>query len=198
MKPEPNLEQMLEEEHERLRAEQPPKARSASEAQFLALGDDRYRFSLPGIAVVFEVDRLRRERNELVGELSVRCDLPGALTVDGNLSIADFNLSSLRARLDRAKFLAGRARTRDVDWVALVEEFCQKVLQADRAGQPAVDLRTLPQLTVEDVLKVEGLHLLRRHPSIIFGDGGALKSFIGLYILGRLAELGMRVALFDW
>jgi hypothetical protein len=187
MTPDPNIEQLVEEEQQRLRA-----------AGFSVLGDDRYRLSLPHIGVTFEIDRLRRERSELVGELSVRCDLPGALTVDGNLSIADFNLSSARARLDRAKYLAGRARARDVDWVALVEEFCQKVLQADRAGQPAVDLRTLPAPTAEDDLHVEGLHLLRRHPMILFGDGGAAKSYLSLYLAGRLVERGMRVAFFDW
>jgi len=59
------------------------------------------------------------------------------------LSIADFNLSSARARQDRAKLLSLRANTGDLDWVGLVEEFCQRVLQAERTGQPAVDLRTL-------------------------------------------------------
>lgn len=168
--------------------------------EFLTLSDDRYRFSLPTIAVVFEIDRLRREHNELVGELCVRCDLPGARTVvDGILSIADFNLSSARARSERAKMLAERAQTRrDVDWIALLEEFCQRVLQADRTGKPAVDLRTLPASTPEDELQVEGLTLLRRHPVILFGDGGAAKSYLGLYLAGRLAERGMKVAIFDW
>jgi hypothetical protein len=100
--------------------------------------------------------------------------------------------------LDRAKYLAGRARTRDVDWVALVEEFCQKVLHADRAGQPAVDLRTLPPPAAEDILQVEGFHLSRRHPTILFGDGGAAKSYLGLYLAGCLAERGIRVLYCDW
>jgi len=38
----------------------------------------------------------------------------------------------------------------------------------------------------------------RRHPSIIFGDGGTLKSYIGLWICGSLARQGMRTAYFDW
>jgi len=85
-----------------------------------------------------------------------------------------------------------------VDWTALVEEFCQRVLQADRSGAPAVDLRTLPPPAAEDSLQVEGLRLLRRHPTILFGDGGAAKSYLSLYLAGRLAEREMRVALFDW
>jgi hypothetical protein len=79
-----------------------------------------------------------------------------------------------------------------------MEEFSQKVLEADRTGQPAVDLRTLPAPAAEDTLNVEGLYLLRRHPTILFGDGGAAKSYLGLYLAGRLSERGVRVGLFDW
>lgn len=83
----------------------------SSAREFVAVGDDRYRLTLPGIGVSLEIDRLRRERHELVGELCVRCDLPGARTVNGSLSIADLNLSSARARSERAKLLADRSNT---------------------------------------------------------------------------------------
>ena len=197
----PNIAVIVGQEQARIRAEQQGSAGRAAVtagAEFSVLGDDRYRLALPAIGVIFEVDRLRRERNELIGELGVRCELPGARTFDGSLSIADFNLSSARARSERARLLAQCANTRDLDWLVLVEEFCQRVLQADRIGQPAVDLRTLPPPTADDTLQVEGLCLLRRHPTMLFGDGGAAKSYLGLYLAGRLAERGMRVALFDW
>jgi hypothetical protein len=171
----------------------------SSAREFKALADDRYRLSVPSLGITLDVDRLRRERHELVGELCVRCELPGARTVDGSLSIADFNLSSARARSERAKLLADRANTRDLDWTALVEEFCQRVLQADRDGQPAVDLRQIPRPDPEaEALDVDGLVLPQLHPSVIFGDGGAVKSYTGLYFAGRLAQRGMTVALFDW
>ncbi len=194
MTPESDLEHMVGEELQSLRS----LAGRASSVEFSVLGDDRYRLWYPSTGVTFEIDRLRREHNELVGELSVRCTLPGARTFDGSLSIADFNLSSARARLDRAKLLAQRANTSGVDWIGFVEEFCQRVLQADRIGQPAVDLRTLPRPTADDEFLVEGIPLFRRHPSVLFGDGGAAKSYLGLYLAGRLAERGVRVALFDW
>jgi hypothetical protein len=76
---------------------------------FEQIGDDRYRLTLAECGVTFEVDRIRRERNELIGELGVRCELPGARTYDGTLSIADFNLSSARARS------AGQAAHRKIE-----------------------------------------------------------------------------------
>jgi len=169
-----------------------------SDRQFEVMGADRYRLQIPSFAITIEVDRLRRERHELFGELSVLSSLPGASTVGGAISIADFNLSSARGRQDRARLLAQRSHTETLDWVGAIEEFCQRVLAADRDGQPAVDLRTLRRPAADDGMEIEGLSLLRRHPSIIFGDGGAAKSYLCLYLAGRLAELGMRTALFDW
>ena len=165
---------------------------------FLALGNDRYRLTLPASGTTFEIDRLRRDRHELVGELCVRCDLPGARTVDGTLSIADFNVSSARARAERAKLLTERSNARDLDWHTLVEEFCQLVLSADRNGQPGVDLRDLPRPERNDGIAIDGFDFPRRHPTILFGDGGAAKSYSGLWLAGRMAAQGMTVALFDW
>ena len=45
---------------------------------------------------------------------------------------------------------------------------------------------------------VDGLTLPRQHPSILFGDGGTGKSYIALYVAGRIAEQDISVALFDW
>ncbi|MGA3099088.1 MAG: hypothetical protein ABSF25_21740 [Bryobacteraceae bacterium] len=165
---------------------------------FQAFGDDRYRLTIPDITITLEIDRLRREHHELIGELSVWCDLPGARTVDGSLQIANLNLSSARARQDWAKHLATRANAGDLDWTGLIEEFCQRVLQADRAGQPAVDLRTLPETETDDQLRIEGFAFPRRHPTIIYGDGGAVKSYTALWLAGKLVERGLSVALFDW
>jgi hypothetical protein len=169
-----------------------------AESCFTREAEDRYRLTIPDTSIVIEVDRLRRDSHELVGELTVRCSLPGALTFDGALSIADFNLSSARARTERARLLAGRARVEGLDWVGFLEEFCQQVLAAERRGQPAVDLRTLERPGPDDAIVIEGLTLPRRHAAILFGDGGACKSYLGLYLAGTLATQGFRVALWDW
>src|SRR5262249_6261790 len=118
-------------------------------------GEGRYCLELPSIGVSFEIDRLRRERNELIGELCVRCALPGAHTFDGTLSTADFNISSARSRTERAKFLEARSRASDLVWVDLIEEFCQRVLTAERAGQPAIDLRDLERPGPLDTICIE-------------------------------------------
>ena len=145
----------------------------------------------------FQVDRLRRDRQELIGELTVKMATDRA--VNGCLITGDFNFSSVRARQDRAKLLQQRANTNgSVDWFKLLEEFCQRVFQAEREGDPAIDLRTFPKPAADDELAIDGLALPRRHPSIIFGDGGTSKSLLALMILGRLAQRGLNVALCDW
>ncbi|MDI9613260.1 MAG: DnaB-like helicase N-terminal domain-containing protein [Acidobacteriota bacterium] len=166
--------------------------------QFEALAEDRYRLTLPEVGTVIEVDRLRREHSELQGELCVKCTLPGVKTFDGTVSIADFNLSSARARTERAKLLGTRSGSKAVDWAGALEELCQRVLAAERQGNPSVDLRTLERPGPDDSISVDGLTFPRRHPTVLFGDGGSAKSYISLYILGTLAKRGMRVALFDW
>jgi hypothetical protein len=158
-----------------------------------------YVLTAPALGITLEADRLRRDRNELIGELTVRCTLPGAITVNGCLSVADFNFSSARARQDRAKLLKERAKTNgSVDWVGLLEEFCQQVFTEERQGPAAVDLRTLARPTRDDEIRVAGLVFPRRHPSILFGDGGAAKSYTALWIAGQLAQQGLNVGLWDW
>lgn len=195
----PDIEQLLADEHAR---RQPPKRLpplAAMTREFQAFGEDRYRMVVAEIGVTLEVDRLRREHHELMGELSAHCELPGARTVDGSLSIAGLNLSSAMARQYRAKLLSDRANTPGFDWAGLIEEFCQRVLQADRAGQPAVDLRQIERPNPkEDMIEVDGLALPKHHPSILFGDGGTGKSYLALYLAGRMAEKGVSVMLADW
>lgn len=173
--------------------------RPARAHEFTALAEDRYILSIPAPGIVFEIDRLRRERHELIGELVVKCSLPGARTYNGTLSVADFNLSSIRIRSERAKLLREQARTSDLDWLALLEEFCQRVIEAERRGQPAKDLRDFPDVNPQDrMIRVDDLDLLRDHPTIWFGDGGTAKSYLALRIAGKIAQQGVRVALFDW
>jgi hypothetical protein len=160
---------------------------------------DRYKSEYPAYGITFEVDRLRRDHHELIGELTVRCGLPGAQTVNGVLDTSDFNFSSMRARQDRAKVLTQRARTNgDVDFFAMLLDFTKNVFDAERTGDPAIDLRTFPDAEPDEELKIDGLYLPRKHPAIVFGDGGSLKSYIALLIAGHLEKRDFTIGLFDW
>lgn len=172
-------------------------AKSARE--FHAVGEGHYVLAFVEVGIRFDIDRLRRDHHELWGELAVQCDLPGARTVNGNmLSIADLNVSSANARRDRARLLADRASMEVSVWSTMLEELCQRVLSAERQGQPALSLRELPRPAPDDTFHVDGLRLLKRHPAIMFGDGGNGKSYLALYLVAQLARRGIRVGLFDW
>src|SRR5262249_21829662 len=114
-----------------------------------------------------------------------------------SLSAATLNLSSARARRERAKELSERARA-NLDFIAMLEEVCQRVMHAERRGSPAIMLRDVPRPEPDDEHNVDGFRFPKRHGTIGFGDGGTLKSYHALYTGGVLAQRGLRVALFDW
>jgi len=168
-----------------------------ADARFRAV-DGGYLVSFVDYEIECLIERLRWERDELFGHLSVACGLAGARTVDGSLSAATLNLSSSRARRERAKELAERARTSQIDFIALLEDVCQRVIKAERRGSPAIILRDVPRPDPDDEYDVDGFRVPKHHGTIGFGDGGTLKSFHALYTAGVLAQRGLRVALFDW
>ncbi len=167
---------------------------------FSRLTDGRYRLRFDHSGIELEVDRLRRRFDELVGELTVRCDLAGAQTIEGVLCSSDFNFSSLTARQRHAGVLANRARTNSkLDWHGALDWCCQLVLRAEREGQAPVRLAEVARpIKGGDDHEVHGFSLPRRHPAIAFGDGGGGKSLIALWLAGTLASRGLRVGFFDY
>ena len=161
-------------------------------------GTDGYVLELMSLGTELRIERLRRERSELVGELTVSSSLPGTRSPNGVLHVADMNVSSARARTERARILAERANTADVDWTGLLEDLCQSVIAAERAGQPATLLRDVIRPPVGEDIVIDGIRLPRRLPVGLFGDGGDAKSYLALRIATRLAALGMRVLFADW
>jgi hypothetical protein len=164
----------------------------------LRIAEGHYTLTVQDLGLTFDVNYLRRERRELNGELTVRCTLAGAHTVDGILSSADFNLSSLRARNERAKHLAERAHTQQIDWIGLLEETCLRVLSEEREGSPEIALDDIPEAKGSDTWWAGDLPVLSRHPIIWFGDGGAAKSYLALYLAKHLAMEGHQVLYCDW
>ena len=169
----------------------------AAEERFVRIGEGRYRLDDAETGVTLDVDRLRRDSGALVGELVVRCSLPGIQTFDGVLSAGDLNLSSVRARADRGKYLSSRARV-EIDFTGLLEELALRVIAAEREGAPLIVLRDVPRPAPDESHVIDGLPLLARHPMILFGDGGTAKSYLALYLAGRAEREGLRVAVYDW
>lgn len=159
-----------------------------------------YDFLIPDIGVYITLTRIRRDKNETIGLLTVKVTFRGARTVvDGMLSSADFNCSSLRSRKERANHLSERSRADDIDWYGILEELCLRVLAAEEEGEPERPLEQVPMTIDGHVeLSAAGLPLLRRHPSIWFGDGGAAKSYLALYAGIDLAQHGENVLYLDW
>jgi hypothetical protein len=164
-----------------------------------------YGLACPGVGVSFELDRLAWSKHELSGELLVRCEFEGTDGIRDALgsyvlSVARFNVSSGRARTERAVQLERQSRATDVPWHPLIEELCQRVLAAERTGEPAIALADVQPSSPEDTacLDIFGFSLPRRHSTIVFGDGGATKSLLALYLAGLLAQRGLRVLLADW
>lgn len=173
--------------------------RPMSDRDFRTLREsDGYALSYPEIITEFRVERLRRDRDGLHGEVTVSCGLPACRSTNGVVSVADLNFSSARAGQERGKIIAERAGVPDVGWSDLLEEFRQRVMAAERIGEPAVLLRDMARPTAEEEISVHGIRLLRRHPVILFGDGGSLKSYLALWQAGTLALNGVRVLLADW
>lgn len=169
-----------------------------TEGVFRVIADGQYHLAFPETGIEFNVDYLRRERNELICELAVSCGIVGAKVIDGCLSIGTFNVSSPQARSARAKLLAERARARGIDWHSMLEELAQRVLRAERTGDPSILLRDVPDTEVDQEHDILGLRLPKSHPSILFGDGGTMKSFLSMKVAAELAEAGLRIAYFDW
>jgi hypothetical protein len=166
---------------------------------FRRVDEAHYRLTDELHGIELDADRLRYDRHELMGELSVHCSIKGAQTYNGLLSSGSFNFSSTQARDRHAGFLRARARTGDdFDWHALLEEFCLRIANAEREGQPAQLLRDFNRPSPGDTYEIAGLAFLKRHPQIIFGDGGTFKSYFGLYVAGTLAKQGVTVLYADW
>lgn len=140
-----------------------------------------YVMRLPELATELAVDRLARSRGELHGELVVTSGLPGTRSSDGHLHQARFNLSGSEARNRVAKTLAVRANTRDeIDWTDVLEDFCRRVLAAEREGEPiefAGDRpqRLAPPWRLDPILAAD-------KPTILYGSGGTGKSTLATAI----------------
>jgi hypothetical protein len=163
---------------------------------------DGYSLVIADLGIYLDLTRLRRDKQETIGLLRVRVKFRGARTIlaDGLLSSADFNCSSLRARKERGKHLEDRARTdTNIDWFGILEELCVRVLEAEEVGEEERPLEKVSMSEEHDAeMDAGGLPLLRKHPTIWFGDGGSAKSYLALFAAVALVQAGERVLYCDW
>lgn len=160
-----------------------------------------YVLQLEDVPIRFELRQVRWERGELFARLTVRTSLPGTPTYDGVLGApSTLNLSSGNARKTRAEHLKSLSEAPQIPWSWLIEELAVRVFEHQDQGEPAVNLATMPDPgdAQDDMFNFYGVTLPSQHNSILFGDGGVMKSFLELAIAANLAQGGLRVAIFDW
>jgi hypothetical protein len=127
------------------------------------------------IEMEFGFVRASRREGEVTAEVKVASKLPG---YSGILHRARITLGSTRSQAEFAKHLDGRTKGSEIDWTGKVATACILVLDAHREGDPAILIReALPPPDAGFILPP---FLLGHHPTILFGDGGAMKSTIGL------------------
>ena len=142
---------------------------------FARVAEGRYELGFPDIGLTFVASQLHRGRDQdLLGELTAKTTLAGAKVIDGVLGSAAFNFSNQQARAARAAFLADRSGVRDMDWTGAIEMLCLLVIQAEAEGEPIRPLADHPLPEPDATWDVSGIPILRRHPMILFGDGGCV------------------------
>jgi hypothetical protein len=139
----------------------------------------RYRVTWQEPHVIFDFDLLRSERSsEVTAEVTVQA-WDEAAAVMRHVHQARVNLTGTRSREDLGRKLKSAANgAADLDWPALVEGSSVLVLREYRRGEPAIRLRDAEQPTGAAEL-IPPL-VLRRQPTIWFGDGGTGKSYLAL------------------
>lgn len=135
--------------------------------------------------IAAELAMLRVDRNgNTTAEVAVISTAPGA---SGTLHAARLNLSSTRDRADFARHLASRTPGTDVDWYRIVDTIAIRTTRAHREGDPAVPLADIVPVDEGTRFLLPPL-ILDRLPTIIFGDGGDLKSYLALAALLSIAQ----------
>lgn len=172
----------------------------------VTLAQGIYTVSVDGAQLDFDLLTTDRRTGETHAELTVYATDPanlGKLLHRGRL-----NLLSGDRRERLAKYLGSRTPEQGLDWHEILEEAVTGVVGLYRAGEPAILLREAPEPPTAGAAAVPPL-LAADGSTILFGDGGSLKSYTALALAlslhsGRELIEGMappaarRVAFLDW
>lgn len=165
-----------------------------------------YVLRVPDIATEIAVSRMSSRSGDTYGEVLVMCGIPGTRSLDGILHQARLNLTSTSARTTLAKVLTQRSAAPEIDWQDLLEEFCRRVLNAEREGDPIQYAGDRPQ-RLTPAWQVDPI-LASLKPTILYGEGGTGKSTIataiavsvetGVTIIPGWIPRKARVLYLDW
>ena len=155
----------------------------------------------PPVEFQFSGIRSDRRSGDLTAELAVYV---GSGQSRGLLHRAKVNASSTRGQSEFSNHLDRRQK--GPDWSGMLEVACWRMIEASRRGDPAILLRDAAP-PAGDTWILPPL-ALSRLPVILFGDGGAAKSYVvlaaalsihtGQPYLGITPSTKMRVAFLDW
>ncbi|MEO7190070.1 MAG: hypothetical protein ABI051_03340 [Vicinamibacterales bacterium] len=159
-----------------------------------------YRYEANSIGLTFTFDRLRWKWDELNCELTVRCALPGVQTVSGDIvSQATFNVSSDRARSERATRITREAMLSDIPVSRLVEDACIRVLEAERSASAIVSLHDIEDSDERTSLfECDGLTLDLTQISMFYGLPGSGKTLQAERVALEARRTGRRVGYIDF
>ena len=154
-----------------------------------------YSLTLPEIRTELQADQLRRSGGAIYGDLTVRSRWPGARGYgsDNIVISGQFNFSSPTTRKSMAALLDVRvpaAAGEKLDWHGFIEEFCQQVMAAEKAGEPFVLVGNRPTRLRTESLVVPLLP--HNKVSILYGDGGVGKSYFAV-ATGVAVASGMEI-----
>lgn len=138
-----------------------------------------YRCWSDEVATEFHFNHIKRGKETLTGELSIRTNLANVKTNNGVLHVTRLNVLAGTTRSSLAKMLGGRTPGHEMDWFDGLETLCQNVIIAEQTGEPIIDVGKSDRTPRNEQFLVEPL-VLRGRTSILFGPGGVGKSLIAL------------------
>lgn len=167
-----------------------------------------YVIRLPELATEISVGQLHKKGGDLHGEISIACGLGGTRSYDGLLHRARFNFSGSQPRSTLARYLNDRTGgpIEGIDWQDLLEDFCGRVLSAERGRRLVVRVgdrpaRIAPRFQVDPILPW-------RKVTTLFGAGGTGKSTLavalavsvqtGLSVVSGWSPVPTNVLYLDW
>lgn len=129
-------------------------------------------FRWDSLSLTLTLSRIREDRSETKAELTVTNQA-------GVLTHQSFNLLAGRTRSQLAKELQAKHALSAPSWETILETVCVRGLLELRKGNPIQVLEPHDQPNVPFLINPL---VYQKHQTLIYADGGSLKSYIALYL----------------